>query len=113
VAVKELLLAQAHANGYRGLRHSHGYIFQHLIEGPRTVTALAKLLGVTQQAASKSVAGLVELGYLPSAPLRDRRTREVAFSERGRAAIEFSRKFRWTLGQSRRARLRHGSDVSV
>ena len=38
---------------------------------------LASLLGVSQQAASKSVAELVELGYLTSTVSADRRAREV------------------------------------
>jgi hypothetical protein len=50
--------------GHSGLRHAHGSVFQHLVAGPRTVTELAKLLEVSQQAASKSVAELTALGYL-------------------------------------------------
>jgi len=103
----ELVLAKARDDGYADLRHAHGYVFQHLIEGPKTVTALAGLLGVSQQAASKSVAELVELGYLETSPGDDRRAKQIALSSRGHAAIARVRKTRAAL----EARLvkRHGA----
>ncbi len=93
----ELVLARARADGYDDLRHAHGYVFQHLIEGPKTVTALAKRLGVSQQAASKSVAELVELGYLEASAGDDRRAKQIALSQRGHAAIAQARKTRAAL----------------
>jgi hypothetical protein len=44
------------AGGHADLRFADGFVFQHLVGGPVTVSALAERLGVTQQAASKSVA---------------------------------------------------------
>ena len=95
--VNELLLAKLHAAGYDDARHAHGYIFQHLITGPRTITELAGLLDVSQQAASKQVAELIELGYLASAPSRDRRARQISLSARGHACIALSRQVRAKL----------------
>ena len=42
--------------GFRGVRESHGYVIQHLIESERTITELAKRMEITQQATSKIVA---------------------------------------------------------
>jgi DNA-binding MarR family transcriptional regulator len=90
----ELVLERLAREGHAGLRHAHGYVFQHLIAGPRTITELAELLEVSQQAASKSVAELVTLGYLEDVESKDRRARRVALSKRGRAAIEKTRALR-------------------
>ncbi len=49
------------------------------------------LLDVSQQAASKSIAELVALGYVEDEPQVDRRTRRVTLSERGLACIEAAR----------------------
>ncbi|MEI8409547.1 MULTISPECIES: helix-turn-helix domain-containing protein [unclassified Kribbella] len=37
-------------------------MYQHLVGGPVTISTLAELLGVTQQAASKTVADLEKRG---------------------------------------------------
>jgi DNA-binding MarR family transcriptional regulator len=95
--VNELLLERLAAEGFGDLRTSHGYVFQHLIDGPRTISELARLLGVSQQAASKSVAELVTLGYLESAPDADKRARAIRLSARARASIAVSRLFRAKL----------------
>jgi len=105
----DLVLEKARAEGYGDLRYSHGYVVQHLIEGPKKVTELADLLGVSQQAASKSVAELVELGYLTSTVSADRRAREVALSERGRTALARARKTRAKIEQKLLAK--HGAEL--
>lgn len=69
-----------------------GYVFQHLIPGPLSITALADRLAVTQQAASKTVAdlerrGLVERKNDPG----DGRSRLVHLAARGEAAVEAGR----------------------
>lgn len=92
--INELVLEQAHASGYGDIRQSHGYVFQHLVEGPKQVSELATLLGVSQQAASKAVAELVDLGYLERTVADDRRAREVALSDKARRAIAETRKSR-------------------
>lgn len=95
--VNEVVLEEVHAAGFADLRHSHGYVFQHLLGGPRSIGELAALLEVTQQAASKSVAELVSLGYVEQAPSEDARVRRVGLSAHGLAAIEKTRAVRASL----------------
>jgi DNA-binding transcriptional ArsR family regulator len=108
--VNEVLLGKLHAAGYADARHAHGYVFQHLIGGPRTITELARLLDVSQQAASKSVAELLELGYLVSEPSRDRRARRISLSARAHACIALSRRVRARLEHKLVAR--HGVAIA-
>lgn len=97
-AANELLLRTIQKGGHPHLRISHGYVFQMLISGPKTVGALAELLGVTQQAASKVVAELSGYGYLTSVVCEDdRRVRQVALSELGQEAVESARSARSEL----------------
>ncbi len=104
--VNELVLEAVQEDGHEGLRHAHGYVFQHLIGGPRTISELGGLLGVSQQAASKSVAELVALGYVESATAADARVRRVELSAKGRAAIARTRAIRAQL--EARFEKRHG-----
>jgi DNA-binding MarR family transcriptional regulator len=93
--ITEIVLEKLAEEGYGDLRVSHGYVVQHLIGGPRTITQLARLLGVTQQAASKTTAELLELGYIDSTPASDdRRARTIALSQRGHDALAMTRKLR-------------------
>src|SRR5262245_13866240 len=62
--VNELVLERGRKAGYRGLRESHGFVIQHLIDGDRSITELGRRMEVSQQAASKAVAELVTLGYV-------------------------------------------------
>jgi DNA-binding MarR family transcriptional regulator len=82
-------------DGFDDIRFADGVVFQHLVEGPLTIGALAERLGVTQQAASKSVADLERRGYVArrTAP-DDARARLVALTDRGNAAIEDGRRHR-------------------
>jgi DNA-binding MarR family transcriptional regulator len=84
--------------GFDDLRESDGYVFQHLVPGPIAVTELATRLGVTQQAASKSVADLEARGYVvrTSAP-DDARYRLVGLSDRGARVIKKTRSIRTAL----------------
>jgi DNA-binding MarR family transcriptional regulator len=85
-------------DGYEDLRFADGFVFQHLVGGPVTIGALAERLGVTQQAASKSVADLERRGYVRRAPdPDDARARRVALTSRGDAAIEAARRHRAAL----------------
>jgi DNA-binding MarR family transcriptional regulator len=87
------------AQGFSGLRFSHGYVFQHLVgdTGP-TVGDLAPKLGVTQQAASKTVAELERLGYVERlADPRDARIRHVHLTRRGHEAVAAARRAREAL----------------
>ncbi|HVY29206.1 MAG TPA: MarR family transcriptional regulator [Polyangiaceae bacterium] len=91
--------------GYGDLRESHGYLVQHLLRGPHSVGQLAKLLGVSQQAVSKTVAELSRAGYLEAAVGDDARVRLVQLSRRGQAAVSATRRLRERLEASLRKRL--------
>jgi DNA-binding MarR family transcriptional regulator len=86
--------------GLTGLRQAHGYLFQHLLAGEPTIGELAERMEVTQQAASKSVAELEDLGYVErAADPRDGRVRRIGLTARGREAVECSRRVRRELDQ--------------
>jgi DNA-binding MarR family transcriptional regulator len=81
--------------GFGDLRPSHGYVFQHLTTGPKSIGALARALGMTPQGASKAVIELEELGYVErQVSGTDARSRAVALTDRGRAAVQASRRAR-------------------
>lgn len=92
-----LVLERLHARGYGGLRISHGYLIQHVVQSERSITELAARMGVSQQAASKAVRELVELGYLELSAGKDARQRMVTLSARGREALACARKLRSEL----------------
>lgn len=97
---ERLQLDELAARGFPGLRRSHGYLFQHLIDGEPTVTALAAALGITQQGASKQVRELSDLGYVERGAVRaDQRVRTVRLTASGRAAIEAARAAQAALEQ--------------
>src|SRR6185295_13655061 len=82
-------------DGFDDARFGHGFVFQHLVAGPRTIGELARAMEVTQQRASKATAELEALGYVRrEADPGDARVRRVALTERGRAAIESARRAR-------------------
>ncbi len=95
--MNELVLEQVHAAGFQELRYSHGFVFQHLLGGPRSISELAGLLDVTQQAASKTVAELERLGFIEDTASDDARVRRVCLSARGMAAVEKGRSVRSEL----------------
>jgi DNA-binding MarR family transcriptional regulator len=86
------------ADGHADLRFADGFVFQHLVEGPVTIRALAERLGVSQQAASKAVADLERRGYVKrTADPDDGRARPVALTARGDDAIASARRHRAAL----------------
>jgi DNA-binding MarR family transcriptional regulator len=98
VAANEHLLARLRATGYEGVRTSHGYVIQVLIDGEPTVGELAAHLGVTQQAASKSVVDLERIGVVERrADTVDSRMRRVLLTEHGRALLDAGRRERRAL----------------
>jgi DNA-binding MarR family transcriptional regulator len=100
-AVQDALAGRGHGD----LRTSHGFVFQHLVAGARTIGELAERMAVTQQAASKTVAELEGLGYVErTADAGDARVRRIALSARGRAAIAAGRKARAALERRLEAR---------
>ncbi|KFE70701.1 MarR family winged helix-turn-helix transcriptional regulator [Hyalangium minutum] len=97
--VNEQVLEGIHAAGFTGVRHSHGYVVQHLLGGPRSISELAALLEVTQQAASKTVAELTQLGLLEPVSSADARVRRVQLSARGHTLVDTGRTLRAELQQ--------------
>jgi DNA-binding MarR family transcriptional regulator len=95
LALNEEALRRLAAAGHPELRISHGFLIQHVVDGPRPVGELADRMGVSQQAASKAVAELVGLGYLErTADSGDARVRRIGLSARGREAVELTRTIR-------------------
>lgn len=83
---------------------AHGYVFQRLLAGDQTVTALAADLGMTQQGASKHVADLERLGLVARrVSPDDGRARLVGLTEDGRAAIRVAREARQSFEERLRA----------
>lgn len=97
MAADESVLRGLRAAGFAGLRPSHGYLVQRLLAGPSSISELARGLGVTQQAVSKSAAELARGGYLTDAESDDKRVRRVQLSERGWACVEASRGLRGAI----------------
>jgi DNA-binding MarR family transcriptional regulator len=97
LAANRQVLTEMRTAGFGDVRESHGFLIQHLLRGPHSVGELAGLLGVTQQAVSKSVAELTAGGYLESIAGQDARVRLVQLSERGHACVRYSRKLREKL----------------
>jgi DNA-binding MarR family transcriptional regulator len=94
-AMADELSRRLAADGMDDLRFADGVLFQHLVEGPRTIGSLAERLEVSQQAVSKSVADLERRGYVArGADPDDARVRRVALTARGEAAIGAGRRHR-------------------
>lgn len=95
--VNELVMRQIWKAGFRGVRESHGYVIQHLIESDRTITELAGRMNVTQQAASKVVAELIHLRLVEALPDRDRRAKRIRLAQRGWNCVQLGRRCRARL----------------
>jgi DNA-binding MarR family transcriptional regulator len=105
-ALNEEVRRRMEARGFTGLRFGHGFLVQRLVEAPQPVGALARDLGVTQQAVSKTVTELERLGYVERrAGPGDARVRLVALTVRGLDAIEAARAARTELVAELRERL--------
>ena len=92
------LLADLAREGFVGVRVSHGYVFQRLVDAEPTITELAESLGMTQQGASKQVRDLEDLGFVERRPVPgDARARRVRLTERGRGVVDAGRRARAAL----------------
>jgi len=84
-------------DGY-DMRASDRAVFPLLMDGAATVTALARSLGITQQATSKALTDLRLRGYVERDPQPvDARTRPVGLSAEGRRLSNADRQHRATL----------------
>jgi DNA-binding MarR family transcriptional regulator len=98
LAVNDAVLAALAKAGHAALRTSHGFVFQHLVDGERRIGELAERQGVTQQAISKAIAELEGLGYVErTTDATDARLRLVRLSKRGHDAVAASRRARATV----------------
>lgn len=105
-ALADELQRRLAADGFADSRFGDGVIYQHLLAGPLTIGALAARLGVTQQAASKSVADLERRNYLAREPdPADARARRVTLTSRGEDVIAAARRHRAELDAELRAAL--------
>ncbi|MBJ7328500.1 MAG: MarR family transcriptional regulator [Solirubrobacteraceae bacterium] len=83
--------------GHPDARPAHGFALQAIGPEGASVSEVARRLGVSKQAAAKTVAGLVDLGYASRAPdPRDARASLVCRTDRGedllaRSAASFTR----------------------
>ena len=105
-AVSQLVLEHIHNAGHRGVKASHGYVIQRLIEEEPTIGALAASLGMTQQGASKQVNDLESLGFVERvSDERDGRIRYVRLTKSGWSVLEAGRQARAQLEQAVIARV--------
>lgn len=91
------------------VRFSWGFVFQHLVEGERTVGELAKRMGITQQAVSKRIQELLREGMvMTSTKEGDARVTWVSLSPKGWELVEASRAARKKLVRKLEKRLGSG-----
>jgi len=78
--------------GREPVRPAHGYVFRYLSGHPAaTMVDLAAHLGVTKQAASKTVTELVDWGYLDRRPHpADRRAQILRLTDRGQEYVRLA-----------------------
>jgi DNA-binding MarR family transcriptional regulator len=63
-AIVDDLHAALAEQGHPGARPMHGFVLQAIAGGAHTAVELGRALGVSKQAAGKTIDALVELGYL-------------------------------------------------
>ena len=97
-ALTRLVLDRVAAAGFDGVKPSHGYVIQRLVDDEPTIGALAASLRMTQQGASKQVSDLEGLGYVERvADGRDQRLRTVRLTKRGRSLLAAGRRIQADL----------------
>jgi DNA-binding MarR family transcriptional regulator len=92
--INEIVAERLAEAGFADVRQSHGYVIQHLIGQERTITELARRMGVTQQAASKTVTEMIRIGVLELTGSGDRRAKLVRLSARGWESVQLARRIR-------------------
>ncbi len=93
-----VVLDRIEAAGFAGVKPSHGYVIQRLVDDEPTISALAESLGMTQQGASKQVRDLESLGYVERVVVPgDQRARRVRLTPLGQGMLESGRRARADL----------------
>lgn len=78
------LRAELARQGHPDVRPMHGFVFQAIGPGGTSAAELARRLGVSKQAAAKTIGALERLGYVARAPdARDARRKLVRLTPRG------------------------------
>jgi DNA-binding MarR family transcriptional regulator len=90
-----VLIDELHAElarqGHPGLRPMHGFVFQAIGPGGSTAAGLGRRLGISKQAAGKTIDALEQLGYVERAPdPADARRKAVRLTGRAVDALERS-----------------------
>lgn len=75
------------ARGWRDVRMNYGFVLLESRGRALGVTDIARLMGVTKQAASKLVSSMVKAGYLQEVEADDARARQVTLSPRGQRLL--------------------------
>jgi DNA-binding MarR family transcriptional regulator len=76
------------AHGFERIRPIHDFALQSIVAGADTTSALARQLGVSKQAAAKTVAFLEAEGYVAGeTDPRDSRRRRLLITDRGHALM--------------------------
>ena len=104
------LHAELAVRGHRSLRPAHGFALQAIAAAPTTAADLGRALGISKQAAGKTIDRLDELGYVTRAVDRgDTRRRTVTLTEAGREVLQQSAEVFEELRERWRAQL--GADA--
>jgi len=94
------------SDGFPEVRFNDGVVIQHLLAEPLSITALARRMGVTQQAASKAVADMTRRGLLARhRSSDDARITLLELTDHARAAVEAARTHRAALDAALAAEL--------
>ena len=85
------LHAELARRGHPDLRPAHGFALQAIGHGGATATEAGRRLGISKQAAGKTIERLEELGYVHRAgDETDRRRKLIRLTPRGMAALAMS-----------------------
>ena len=85
------LHAELARRGHPDLRPAHGFALQAIGHGGATATETGRRLGISKQAAGKTIERLEELGYVHRAgDETDRRRKMIRLTPRGMAALAMS-----------------------
>jgi DNA-binding MarR family transcriptional regulator len=85
------LHAELARRGHPDLRPAHGFALQAIGQGGATATETGRRLGISKQAAGKTIERLEELGYVHRAgDETDRRRKLIRLTPRGIAALAMS-----------------------